>query len=143
MSILRACGRCGNELGASGGELCVGCENERHGRCRWCGDNPPTPGSELCAACETAGTIVAARGSFAATAGEPAVASISASQLGDLRDGHQVQLQTLAGEHLELAPGELADVQIETLATGRQVVARLRVDGERTMATIVPAGQLQ
>jgi len=71
-----------------------------------------------------------------ATGAKLPVARISPEQLGDLRDGHHVELQTDRGEHAKLTPGDLTELQIEALAAGRPVVTRLEVDGDLTIATI-------
>jgi hypothetical protein len=61
---------------------------------------------------------------------------ISPEQLGNLRDGHRLSLQTDLGEHAELAPGDLTEVQIEAPAARRPVTAGLEIDGDLTIATI-------
>ena len=66
---------------------------------------------------------------------------ISPEQLGDLRDGHLVDLESNAGEGVELALGDLSEMQIEALAGGRPVDLRLAVDGEAIVARIIPSGR--
>jgi hypothetical protein len=70
--------------------------------------------------------------------GRSAPLRISPEQLGDLRDGHLVDLQSNAGEGVELALGDLSEVQIEGLAGGRPVDLRLTVDDEHIVARIIP-----
>ena len=66
---------------------------------------------------------------------------ISPEQLGDLRDGHLVDLERHTGSGVELALGDLTEMQIEALAAGRPVDLRLAVEGEAIAATIIPSGR--
>ena len=66
---------------------------------------------------------------------------ISPEQLGDLRDGHLVDLERDTGSGVELALGDLTEMQIEALAAGRPVDLRLTVDGEPIVARIIPSGR--
>jgi hypothetical protein len=67
-----------------------------------------------------------------------ATLGISPVQLGDVRDGHLVELKTNAGEGVQLAVGDLTEVQIEALASGRPVDVGLAADGEPVAARIIP-----
>ena len=155
MSATAVCKQCGNELGEAGGSLCVGCQNERAGLCRWCGLRAPQSASELCGECEASAKRVVATGSFAGDLERPALKSsnratapsgapglhvaITRSQLRDLRDGHLVTLRSAGGERAQLTFGTLSEVQIEALAAGRPVQLHLVIDTERTRVTIAPA----
>jgi hypothetical protein len=66
---------------------------------------------------------------------------ISPEQLGDLRDGHLVDLERDTGSGVELALGDLTEMQIEALAAGRPVDLRLAVEGEAIAARIIPSGR--
>jgi hypothetical protein len=72
--------------------------------------------------------------------GRLATLRISRVQLGDLRDAHLLDLQADTGECVELAIGDLSEAQIELLASGHTVNARLVVDGEVAPARIIPTG---
>jgi hypothetical protein len=74
------------------------------------------------------------------TSGRRTTLRISPEQLGDLRDGHLVDLERDIGGGVELALGDLSEMQIEALAGGRPVDLRLAVDGEAILARIIPTG---
>jgi hypothetical protein len=65
---------------------------------------------------------------------------ISPEQLGDLRDAHLLDLLTDTGGRVELAIGDVSEAQIELLASGHTVNARLAVDGEPVPTRIILGG---
>jgi hypothetical protein len=73
--------------------------------------------------------------------GRSSTLRISPEQLGDLRDGHLVDLARNTDDGVALAAGDLTEMEIEALASGRPVDLRLTVDGEPIVARIIPSGR--
>ena len=126
--VLAAAGFDGGQEGTAAGEN-AGCDR--------CGTNDRAEDSRYCQACVDAAVGRSNDGEQASA--RRATPRISPVQLGDVRDGHLVELKTDAGEGVQLAVGDLTEVQIEALASGRPVDVGLAADGEPVAARIIPS----